>query len=34
VTELCNLLERTAEHKVNVIGIDVYNVDESALTSF
>ena len=28
VSELFSLLERTAEHKVNVIGIYVYNVDE------
>jgi hypothetical protein len=34
VSELFNLLEITVEHKVNGIIIYVYNVDESALTTF
>ena len=34
VSELFSLLERTVEHKVSVIVIYVYNVDESALTTF
>jgi hypothetical protein len=28
------LFDRTAEHKVNAIGIYVYNVDENALKNF
>jgi len=34
VSELFNLLERTDEHKFHCITIYVYNVDESALTTF
>ena len=34
LSELFNLLERTVEHKVNGIIIYVYNVDDSALTTF
>jgi hypothetical protein len=34
VSELFNLLKRTVEHKVNVTGIYVYNVDDSVLTTF
>ena len=34
VSKLFKLLERTVEHKVNGIVIYVYNVDESALTTF
>jgi hypothetical protein len=34
VRELCNLLERTLEHKFIGTIIYVHNVDESALTTF
>jgi hypothetical protein len=33
-SERFNLLERTDEHKVNVIRIYVYDADETALTTF
>jgi hypothetical protein len=34
VSELFSWLERAVEHKVDGIIIDVYNVEESALTRF
>jgi hypothetical protein len=32
VSELFNFLERIVEHKVNITGICVYDVDKTALT--